>query len=55
MFYDGKLSGKGKYIWIDGKSFEGDWVDSLIEGSGKYCYIDGRVYEGEFQNGKKHG
>ena len=33
-FHKGKLSGKGKYTWIDGKYFEGDWVDSLIEGSG---------------------
>jgi hypothetical protein len=29
---EGRKEGKGKYIWSDGSSFEGEWKNSGIDG-----------------------
>lgn len=32
------LSFRGKYTYLDGGSYEGEWVDDRIHGKGKYGY-----------------
>ena len=46
---------KGLYTWLDGRRYEGDWLDNNMHGKGIYTWKDGRKYEGEYINDKKHG
>lgn len=43
------------FIWPDGKSYSGDYVDGKKQGFGVYKYADGKVYEGQWVNGKQSG
>lgn len=51
---DGFFHGKGKMVWNNGSSYDGDWDHGTIHGSGTYIYSDGGKYVGQFQNGKRH-
>ena len=42
----GKRHGFGKYQYLDGGRFEGEWVDDRIQGKGKSIYANGNVYDG---------
>jgi len=49
----------GKYIFADGRVYEGDWFDGN-DGSypvdyGKMTYANGDIYKGWWTNGKPHG
>ena len=46
---------KGVYTWLDGRRYEGEWVDNNMHGKGIYTWKDGRKYEGDYVNDKKHG
>ena len=46
---------KGVYTWLDGRKYEGEWVDNNMHGKGIYTWKDGRKYEGDYANDKKHG
>ena len=60
-----KISGVGKYDWVDGrrvfiaiktiKQYVGEWLDNVMHGSGLHTWKDGRKYDGEYQYDKKHG
>lgn len=39
-----KIEGHGKYIWTDGRIYEGDWLDNQMHGKGLYRWKDGRSY-----------
>ena len=43
------MHGIGKYIWNDGRSYEGDYVQDKKEGYGLYKWPDGSTYEGCWQ------
>jgi hypothetical protein len=36
-----KKQGRGKFIWSDGSSYEGQFYDNNIEGEGVYIWSDG--------------
>lgn len=47
-----KLEGKGIFTWLDGRKYEGEYVDDKKEGQGIFYWPDGRKYEGFWKNGK---
>ena len=49
------MHGYGKYIWSDGKSYEGQYLDDKKHGYGVYSWPDGRVYKGYWEGGKQNG
>ena len=49
------MHGCGKYVWADGKSYEGQYFDDKKHGFGIYSWPDGRVYKGFWYEGKQHG
>ncbi len=42
--------GKGKYQWIDGSYYDGEWKADKMNGKGKYKSIDGVITQGYFEN-----
>lgn len=38
--------GKGKFIWSDQSTYDGDFYQNNIHGDGEYVWADGRVYNG---------
>ena len=40
------MEGKGLFVWLDGKKYEGEYLNDLKHGQGKFEWPDGRVYEG---------
>lgn len=40
--------GKGIYIYPDGTSYKGDWIDGNKHGKGKMVYPDGKSYKGDW-------
>ena len=55
-FFDGNLQGKGRFEYIDGSVYEGDWRSNKKHGVGKYMEPDGIAeYIGEWRNDMKHG
>lgn len=49
------MQGRGRYEWVDGKVYEGEWDKDEMHGSGVYILPEGRKYVGEFERGKKQG
>ena len=45
-FVDGKKSGKGKFTFTEGNTYEGDFYDNEIKGEGIYRWKDGRFIVG---------
>ncbi len=45
-----KPHGKGKFIKVDGESYEGNYQDGMKHGSGIQTFPDGRAYEVEYIN-----
>lgn len=52
---DGKLQGRGVYIWKNGDRYEGDFFNNMLQGKGVLSYANGDRYEGEFVDSKKQG
>ena len=52
---DDKLDGKGKYIFRDGSSYEGEFCKGSREGWGKMTCKNGDVYEGNWMKDKITG
>lgn len=48
------MHGKGKFLWPDGKFYEGEYKNDKKDGYGKYFW-DGKSYEGTWLNGKQNG
>ncbi len=48
-------NGKGKMVWTDGSSYEGDWLYGTMHGEGAYKYSNGGSYYGKWKLGVKHG
>lgn len=47
--------GMGKYTWLDGTTFEGEWEEGKMTGRGRICWLSGATYEGDFSGGYLHG
>jgi hypothetical protein len=54
-FKEGKLCGKGKVTFPDGRVLEGEFKEGKLHGKGKAILPDGGVYEGKFKEGKMQG
>jgi hypothetical protein len=52
---NGKKQGIGKYKFIDGSEYLGDFNDDHQEGKGTYKFSSGAVYVGQWKNGEFHG
>jgi hypothetical protein len=35
---ENKINGKGRYDWVDGRSYEGDWIENNMDGFGIYSW-----------------
>jgi hypothetical protein len=46
---------RGKQVWTDGTTYEGNYRDGMWNGKGRLISVDGDFFEGDFQNnsGKK--
>ncbi len=55
QYLKGWVTGKGKYISVDGDRYEGDWVNNIRQGKGKYTWKNGNVYDGDFVDGQMTG
>lgn len=40
------MSGKGVFLWPDGRKYEGDYKNDVKEGYGRLEWPDGKIYEG---------
>lgn len=40
------MHGKGIFTWLDGRKYEGEYVNDLKEGYGVFSRSDGKVYDG---------
>lgn len=49
------MHGYGIYVYSDGVTYEGQYVDDKKTGYGFYYWTDGRKYEGWWYKGKQHG
>jgi hypothetical protein len=36
--------GHGKFIWSDGSTYDGEFLENNIHGQGEYHWSDGRIY-----------
>ena len=46
------MHGKGTFLWLDGRKYEGHYVDDKKEGHGLFYWADKRRYDGGWKNGK---
>lgn len=54
-FYNDEITGKGKYIYADGKIYTGPMVKGKANGIGILEWPDGTRYEGEFVDNRMEG
>lgn len=52
---NGKMHGRGVYIWKDGDKYEGEWESGLQHGIGTFIGSEGGAYFGTWKNGKMDG
>lgn len=52
---NGKRRGPGKCTWIDGSTYDGEWLDGVRHGKGVFKSREGTVYDGHFDNDIRHG
>lgn len=45
------MHGKGKMVYADGTSYDGEWSENLMHGEGTYVDIDQCTWFGIFING----
>ena len=39
--------------FVDGQTYEGEWLDNVREGHGSHRYADGASYSGEWRDGSR--
>lgn len=49
------ITGTGTYVWKNGDSYSGEWVDGVPSGKGEYHWENGDIYSGNFLNGLPNG
>ena len=50
-----KAEGKGKFLHVDGDTFEGEWSNDKANGWGVYLHKNGAKYEGYWKDDLQHG
>ena len=51
----GQWEGRGNYRFVDGTTYEGEWLAGRFHGRGTMCYPSGAKYVGDWRAGQKHG
>jgi hypothetical protein len=46
------MHGKGRLVWANGRSYEGEFYNDMKHGFGSYCWVDGQRYTGQWIKGK---
>ena len=49
------VNGKGKKVYDNGNTYEGDFVNSKLEGQGTFIATNGQIYIGQFANNQYNG
>jgi hypothetical protein len=49
------VNGRGKMVYDNGDTYEGDFVDGRRVGQGTYTFKNGQVYVGQFTDGLRNG
>jgi hypothetical protein len=39
-----EINGTGKYLWADGKTYEGEWIKNKMHGKGSLRWPDAKEY-----------
>lgn len=52
---NGKMHGRGVFLWPTGDRYEGEWKDGEQDGQGTFAAADGSVYYGGWSHGKMDG
>ncbi|SMF36879.1 Uncharacterized conserved protein [Azospirillum oryzae] len=52
---DGRLEGRARVTWRDGRRLDGNFRDGLVSGQATHVWPDGRVYEGEWKDDRRTG
>ena len=50
-----KFNFLGKFKWVNGRIYDGDFQSGKMHGKGVYTWPNGNRYVGEYLNGKKEG
>lgn len=54
-FHDNNIHGYGEYVYRDGYTYKGEWINGLYDGPGILVHANGTKYEGNWQKGYEHG
>ena len=49
------MHGYGRYVWYDGRIYEGNYRFNKKHGQGTYTYTDGSKYRGKWVDGEQNG
>ncbi len=49
------MHGKGRFLYSDGSSYDGEYINGRKEGNGTFIFPNGNYYEGYFLGGKQDG
>lgn len=44
------MNGFGKFKWMDGRFYEGEFLNDKKHGNGKMTWLGGKIYEGPWVN-----
>ena len=56
MLSEGLKHGHGKYYYLNGNTYEGDWQNDKKHGKGRYVYYStDEYYDGDWREGERHG
>ena len=52
---NGKMTGFGRFCFVDGSTYDGQWLENMRHGSGTAEYVQGHKYEGQWFDDYMHG
>ncbi len=52
---NGKMTGFGRFCFVDGSTYDGEWLENMRHGTGTAHYVQGHVYEGQWFDDFFHG
>ena len=52
---NGKMTGFGRFCFVDGSTYDGEWLENMRHGTGTAHYKQGHVYEGQWFDDYMHG
>lgn len=49
------MNGDGVYSWLDGKKYQGGYIDGVKNGHGEMTWPNGKIYRGNWVKGVQSG